>query len=49
MSLGQAIANYVGGVFLMALGVAYLTGAAMMWGLPHLWHWFKPILVGWLT
>lgn len=46
---GAALANYVGQVLLLALGVAFITGATVMWGLPQLWHWFKPILVGWLT
>lgn len=49
MSLGRAIANYIAGMFLLIAGVAFITGAAVMWGLPQLWHWFKPILTGWLA
>lgn len=45
MDLGRAFA----GVFLFIAGVAFIAGAAVMWGLPHLWHWFHPILLGWLS
>lgn len=39
----------IGQLFLLFAGVAFITGAAVMWGLPQLWHWFHPILLGWLS
>lgn len=36
-------ARAIGPWLLMLLGVAFLAGSAVMWGLPHLWHWIQSL------
>ena len=46
MSFGRDIAQGVGAIIVVAFIVAFALGALVMWGLPLLWHWLKPIIHG---
>jgi hypothetical protein len=45
---GGLVRAWIQGMVILA-AVSFITGATVVWGLPKLWVWFKPILQGWLS
>jgi hypothetical protein len=41
---GRALAGAIGAWFLMMFFVAFALGGLVVWGLPKLWHWLKPLI-----
>lgn len=42
--VGDAIAWAMGRFIVGLAVVAFTLGALVVWGLPKLWHWLKPII-----
>ena len=51
--MGPGFADEIGRQLLRWVAVlviaAFLLGGLVMWGIPKLWDWLKPLIHGWTT
>lgn len=47
--IGGGMARAMTAFLLLVASCAFLAGGMLVWGIPQLWHWLKPLLHRWTS